>query len=335
MSLAGAQPVKPSERSLGCLFSGTGGRDLGRAWLRLALFLLPIFVLVVPPIYYVDPFGLFAKPSVIQESTRSKYAQQMNQVLWKLPAYGRDPAPNILLGDSQMARLPEQAIMAITGQKYSNLAYGGGTLRESVSTFWFATQKVSLRKVFFGIDFPEYNAYPRDRVTQTEEVLRNPALYFLNSDVLETTEYDIADAAFHHHTYLLPQENKDAFWSSQLQYLTTRYKRDVFPGHLRDELRTIVDFCHSRGISIVFVIPPQHVEAQRRVQELGVEEPYQQFKNDLTSMAPVCDCDIDSDLTRDKNNYVDPFHLTDIAAERLVQDIWSESPKWCVKLGTH
>ena len=77
------------------------------------------------------------------------------------------------------------------------------------------------------------------------------------------------------------------------------------------------------------------MEAQRRVEELGVEGPYQQFKNDLTSMAPVYDCDIDSDLTRDKNNYVDPFHLTNIAAERLVQDIWSESPKWCSKLGTH
>ena len=234
MSLAGAQPVKPSETRCSALFVGRRGTGYRRAWLRLALFLLPIFVLVVPPVYYVDPFGLFARPSVIPESTRSKYAQQVNQVLWKLPAYGRDPAPNILLGDSQMARLSEQAIMAITGEKYSNLAYGGGTLRESISTFWFASQKVSLRKVFFGSKFSGVTTpTPRDRVTQTEEMVRNPALYFLNSDVLETTEYDIADAAFHHHTHLLPQESKDAFWSSQLQYLPHDIRGTFFRAHLK------------------------------------------------------------------------------------------------------
>jgi hypothetical protein len=329
MYLISVQPVKSSKTLPTSLLSGPRGRDLRRTWLRLALFLLPIFVFVVPLVYCVDPFGLFAKPSVIPETTRSKYAQQMNQVLWKLPAYGRDPAPNILLGDSQMARLPDQAISAITGQKYSNLAYGGGTLREAVSTFWFASQKVGLRKVFFGVSFMEYNAYPMNRVTQTEEVVNDPALYFLNTDVLEAAEYDIDDAVFQHPVNLLPQESKDAFWSSQLQYLTTRYKRASSPGNLRDELRKIIDYGHSQGISVVFVIPPQHIEAQRRIQELGIEGQYRQFKSDLESMAPVYDCDIDSPLTREKNNYGDPFHLTDSAAKKLVQDIWSENPRWC------
>jgi hypothetical protein len=304
-----------------------------RIWLRLALFVLPIFALVVPPVYSVDPYGLFAKASVIPEPIRSKYGQQMNQVLWKLPAYIRNPAPNVLLGDSQMSRLPDGAITEITGQRYSNLAYGGGTLRESISTFWFASQKVKLQKVFFGMSFADYNAYPRDRVIQAEEMVRNPALYFLNSDVLETTEYDVADAMFHHHTNLLPQVSKEAFWASQLQYLSTRYKRFASPGTLREDIRRIVEYCSARGISIVFVITPQHVDAQRRVQELGVADQYEQFKKDLASMAPVYDCDIDSEFTRDKDHYSDPFHLTDGAAKMLVEDLWSASPKWCQKHG--
>jgi hypothetical protein len=335
MSRVDAQRVKSPVTPQPSLLSECGGRYLGWIWLRLALFFVPIFVLVVPPVYYVDPFGVFAKPSVIPDPIRSKYAQQVNQVFWKLPAYNRDPVENVLLGDSEMARLPAQVLHTVTSQGYSNLACGGGTLRESVSTFWFASRRVELQKVFFGLSFMEYNPYPLDRVTQAEEIARHPTLYFLNSDVLETTAYDIADAILHVPINLLPQVSKDAFWVSQLEYLSTRYKRKASPQNLKDEIRKIVEYCHARNISIIFVIPPQHIDAQRRVRELGVEDDYQQFKNDLISMAPVYDCDIDSDLTRDKSNYGDPFHLTDRAAVRFTEDIGSGNPKWCRMLGVN
>jgi hypothetical protein len=335
MSRVDAQPVKPSITAQPSLLSGSGGRYIGRIWLRLALFFVPLLVLVVPPVYYVDPFGVFAKPSVIPEPIRSKYAQQVNQVFWKLPAYHRNPAANVLLGDSETARLPVQVLRTVTGQEYSNLAYGGGTLRESVSTFWLASRRVELQKVLFGISFMEYNPYPLDRVIQAEEIARHPALYFLNADVLETTAYDIADAVFHVPTNLLPQASKDAFWVSQLQYLSIRYKRKASLQNLKDEIREIVEYCNAHHISIIFVIPPQHIDAQRRVRELGVEGDYQQFKSDLVSMAPVYDCDIDSDLARDKSNYVDPFHLTERAAARFTEDIGSGKPKWCRTLGSN
>jgi hypothetical protein len=315
--------------------SGSLGRDPGKMWVRLALFFVPIFVLAVIPVYCVDPFDIFAKKSVIPEPIRFRYAQRVNQVLWRLPAYNRAPAANVLLGDSEMARLPVEDLHTLTSQRYFNLAYGGGTLRESVSTFWFASDKIKLQKVFFGISFMEYSPYPLDRVTQAVEITRHPALYFLNSDVLETTSYDIADAIFHHPTDLSPQVSKDAFWASQLQDLATRYKRKISPQSLIVEVRKIVEYCHAHNISIIFVIPPQHVDAQRRVQELGVAEDYQAFKNDVESMASAYDCDIDSDLTRDKSNYLDPFHLTDKAAANFAEDIGSGNPRWCRMLGVN
>jgi hypothetical protein len=329
------QPITSAIAPRQSLLSGPGGRYLGRIWLRLVLFLIPILAFVVLPVYYVDPFGVFAKPSLIPDSIRSQYAQQVNQVLWKLPAYDRNPATNILLGDSEMAELPVQVLQTVTGQQYSNLAYGGGTLRESVSTFWFASRKVKLHKVLFGISFMEYNPYPLDRVRQAEEITRHPALYFPNPDVLETTAYDISDGVFHRPINLLPQVSKDAFWASQLEYLTKRYKRNGPPQNLKDELRRIVEYCHARNISITFVIPPQHIDAQRRVRELGVENDYQQFKSDLESMAAVYDCDLDSDLTRDNTNYADPFHLTRSAAMRFTEDLASGKPKWCRTAGAN
>ena len=307
-----------------------GERKLLRVWLRLFLFFLPTVVLIAPVVYSVDPFARFAKPSIVPDSIRAGYGVQLNQTLWKLPTYNRDPKPNILLGDSETARLPDKLISDMTGERYANLAYGGGTLREAISTFWFASKRTHLRRVFFGLSFMEYNAYPRDRVIQAEEMVRNPALYFLNSDVLEATTYDIADAYFHHHTYLIPQVDRDVFWTSQIKYLEAYYKRETDPGSLRDEMKKIVAYCQAQGISIVFLITPQHMDAQRQIGALGVENRYQQFKNDLRSMAPVYDCDIDTDFTRDKNNYSDPFHLTDSAAKQLVADLWSGNLKWCL-----
>jgi hypothetical protein len=330
-----AQPITSAITPRQSLLSGPGGRYLGHIWLRLALFLVPILVLIVLPVYYVDPFGVFAKPSLIPDPIRSQYAQQVNQVFWKLPAYDRDPAVNILLGDSETAQLPVQVFQTVTGQQYSNLAYGGGTLRESISTFWFASRKVKLQKVFFGISFMEYNPYPLDRVRQAEEITRHRALYFSNPDVLETTAYDISDGVFHRPVNLLPQVSKAAFWTSQLQYLTKRYKRNGPPQNLKDEIRRIVEYCHARNISITFVIPPQHMDAQRRIRELGVENDYQQFKSDLESMAAVYDCDLNSDLTRDKTNYADPFHLTRSAAMRFTEDLASGKPKWCRTAGAN
>jgi hypothetical protein len=328
-----AQPITQAITARQSLLSGPGGRYLGRIWLRLVLFLAPILALVVLPVYYVDPFGVFAKPSVIPDPIRSHYAQQVNQVFWKLPAYDRHPAANILLGDSEMAQLPVQALQTVASQQYSNLAYGGGTLRESVSTFWFASRRVKLQKVLFGISFMEYNPYPLDRVRQAEEITRHPALYFSNPDVLETTAYDISDAVFHRPINLMPQVNKAAFWASQLEYLTKRYKRNGRPQNLKDEIRKIADYCRHSNVSIAFVIPPQHLDAQRRIRDLGVEDEYQQFKNDLISMGAVYDCDINSNLTRDANNYADPFHLTGNAAIDFAEDLGSGNPKWCQVAG--
>jgi hypothetical protein len=329
MSSADSRPAHSPAEPRSSLLLSTGGRYLIRTWVRLVVFFLPIVIFIAPVVYYVDPFGLFAKSSGISEAIRSQYAQRVNQVFWKMPAYARHPLPNLLLGDSQTARLPVQILEQDTGEQYSNLAYGGGTLQESVSTFWFASRRVPLQKVFFGISFMQYNPYPQDRVKQVEEILRDPLLYFMNSDVLETTGYDVADAVLHHHVDLAPQMSKDAFWVSQLQYLTTRYKRKASPQNLTKKIGEIVEYCHRHNASIVFLIPPQHVDAQRRIRELGVEADYRAFKGDLKSMAPVYDCDIDSSLTRDRSNYIDPFHLTYEAAARFAGDVASEHPVWC------
>jgi len=115
----------------GCaLLAGNEGRPLRRMWLRLILFLLPIFVFLGPTIYAVDPYALFQHRSVVPDDVRPSYGLKVNSVLWKLIAYDRRPEPNIMLGDSQMDHLPAAAVSSTTGESYTNLAYSGGSLRE-------------------------------------------------------------------------------------------------------------------------------------------------------------------------------------------------------------
>ncbi|HWE85515.1 MAG TPA: hypothetical protein VG267_11260 [Terracidiphilus sp.] len=334
MSSVEAQTLVPIPGDSLPLIAGAGGRGLRRVWLRLLVFVLPIVLVLAPIVYWVDPFALFPKDSAIPIELRSHYAGPINQDLWKIFAFNRKPAPNIVLGDSQVARLSEEDISSVTGMQYSNLGAGGATLRETISVFWFASRKAQLRHVYFGVNFMGYNADPRDRVPQAEGILKDPVVYCLNSDVLEAGVYDIGEFAFHHHTDLGPQVNREAFWQSQLQYLAARYKRDADPGTLRDKLREVVQYSHEHGIAFTFIIPPEHVDARQRVRQLGVEAQYQQFKDDLAGMAPVLDCDVDSPLTEDKDSFSDPFHLTDSAANRLVSDLWSGHSTYCRSLGS-
>jgi hypothetical protein len=334
MSSVEAQPVTPLKANSQPLLAGSGGRRLRRLWLRLLMFFSPIVLIVAPTIYWIDPFDLFHNNSPLPPDLRYHYAKPINQTLWKVLAFNRDPKPNVLLGDSQVAQLPEGLISSLTGEPYANLGAGGATLREKMDMFWFASRKLSLKHVYFEVNFIGYNAYPTNRVPQAEGIVKVPVLYVLNSDVLEAGAYDIADAVFHHRTNLGTHLDRDAFWRIQLQSLTRQYKRDADPGSLRDQLRAIVKYSREHGIAFVFVIPPQHMDAQRRVPELGVEDQYEQFKNDLAGMATVYDCDIDSSFTRDKNNFSDPFHLEDRAANQLVTDLWSGHPTLCRTLGS-
>lgn len=305
------------------------GRALRQIWLRLIAFLFPIVAVLAPTVYWIDPFDLFHAHSPIPLELRMHYAAPINQALWKVFAYSRQPAPNILLGDSETARLPGLQVSLAAGEPYVNLGAGGGTLRESIDMFWLAARKTQLKHVVFGIDFMSYNADPRDRVPQAEAIARNPVFYFLNFDVLEAGAYQSAAAFLHYPSDIGPEGGREALWQSQLRYLGFRYRRLSSPGDLRHQLVDIVTYCREHGISFKFLIPPQHVDAQHRVQMLGAAEQYRDFKQDLAEIAPVYDCDIDSSFTRNRNNFADPFHMTDDGAREFVSDLWAGHSSFC------
>jgi len=302
-------------------------------WLRFLLFIAPCAGLTVLPVYLIDPYDfLAAKKPVVSEEIKAHYAQSVNDPLWKLPKYDRHPAENILLGDSQMEHLRAEDIAPLTGKQYFNLAYGGGTLRESLSTFWHVSARIRLQSVHFGVSFMAYNANPLDRVTAVEKLERHPVDYLYDPGVLRTVFYDVSTIIPGWQVNIGPRVSPEAFWRAQLDYLRSRYRGIVYPEKLKEELRGVASYCGAHGIELVFVITPQHVDAQRRVNELGVAEEYATFKKDLASLAPTLDYDIPSEITRDHRNYSDPFHLTTEASVKVVRDIWLRAFHWGERL---
>ncbi|HEY1581008.1 MAG TPA: hypothetical protein VGF82_28400, partial [Terracidiphilus sp.] len=225
-------------------------------------------------------------------------------------------------------------IARVTGDPdYFNLAYGGGTLHESIISFWHAESLTRLKTVYFEVSFADYNSNPLNRVDETERLLHHPLQYFDNPDALQASWYDLIAAVFHWQINLRPQMSRDAFWKYQLAYLADRYRDIPYPAAQKVQLTQIAAFCRANHIRFYFVITPQSIDAQRRVDELGVTHEYVRFKSDLASIAPTIDCDIPSEITTNKDNYSDPFHMLDTAGAKIVDDIWTGKFQYCHQMG--
>lgn len=305
------------------------GCSLRAVWLRLVMFLVPALVVVCLPVYLIDPYGLFARHSIVADSVRLENATWVNQALLAIVSFSKSPTPNILLGDSQMAHFDVNDVEAIAHRPFSNLAYGGGTLAESIASFWYASRTVRLESVYFGVSFYSFVDNSRNRVDAAERLVKSPLTSFTNGDVLEATLDDILNRFLHHAVNYGPAVEAATFWRQQLGELARR--RDSFPpsADTLAELAAIENYCATHGIAFVWVIPPQHEDVRRRIAALGMQRQYADFKSTVTALGTTYDCDVSNEITRNAANFQDPFHMTPAAAALVARSIWSGQHDWC------
>ena len=125
---------------------------------KLALFFLP-FVLVGLLVSFIDPYNYFSTPSPYSDEAKKRISFPLNYAMWKMMIYRDNPVPNLLLGDSRMMSVKPEAIQATSGLDYYNFAFGGGSLREAIKTFWFASEQMELERVCFGINLNNYRNF--------------------------------------------------------------------------------------------------------------------------------------------------------------------------------
>ena len=290
---------------------------------RLFIFSLP-FWLYLLLVGIIDPFNYLSSDNFIENELKTEISYKSHYPLWKLNNFKNDPNSNILLGDSRTNSLSTDTIYSATGLKFTNLAYGGGTLREIIATFWEANKQVKLSKVYIGINFNLYNSYNNnDRVLEALSLTNNFFIYGLNRYVFKAT-FNILRAKLFNTKFDLetPDMNKDEFWSYQLDVtINSFYEQYAYPKEYFKELKEIAQYCKKNEIELFFFIPPTHVDLQNKVEEHNLLEEYAQFINDLNLLGKTYRFNNSSQLTQDKANFKDPFHLND----NLLNDVFKET----------
>lgn len=236
----------------------------------------------------------------------------------------KKPVANILLGDSTMMSMRPQKIREVTGEDYFNFAYGGGTLQEAISTFWFATQLVKLRKVYVGINLIHYNdAAYEDRTQSFIRIQQRPATYFFDRTVLQSALYatytDLSDVD---PAIGVPRIDHETGWRETLSSNAKVYRDFSYPTKYRQELMKIAQYCKEHEIEVFFLILPSHVDLQRLANDFKLEGARNQIIRELSAMAPVYDFDYENELTINKDNFKDPVHFTDQVGDLLTYEIW-------------
>ncbi|MFQ8831966.1 MAG: hypothetical protein ACLR7U_03125, partial [Ruthenibacterium lactatiformans] len=110
-------------------------------------------------------------------------ASSEDSVITRVRAYLSAPEDAIILGDSRMAHFDMNAVAEASGRGWSNLAFGGASLNESIDLFYLAAENnPSLNTCYFGVSFYTLRAGDsRNRMEAIGTVVKTRC-YMLNFD---------------------------------------------------------------------------------------------------------------------------------------------------------
>lgn len=298
-------------------------------------FLLFPYGLIFASVIIIDPYEYFSFNLVAQSEQKKKVASRINYVLWKLLHFKKAPHPNVIIGDSRMNVIKTDRLNRIDGKAYYNLSYGGGTLSEICNTFWWVKDLVKLKRVYLGISFNHYNKNNlRNRVSGAVEILEKSHLYVINRDVIRSSyrllSMMLADKAENIEN---PNMSENAFWEHQLNSITSRYYSSyIYPSGMYNQLKEISTYCKNNGIELAIVNMPTHVSLQEKIETYGLEKEYQRFLSDMRQLGTVYDFDYRNQLTENRANFSDPYHIRKDLFNIVHNEIWGNNSKGYAKI---
>ena len=283
-------------------------------------FIIP-FTLYLFIILIINPYN-YRNYKFISANRINEIAESVEPHLYRIISYENNPTKNILLGDSRTNGLAHH----INSSEWSNLAYGGGSLKEIIQTFWWAKDIVALDTVVIGINLNLYNKYnKRFWVEETLALKKNFFSYAFSKYTFNATFITVKSFFSKEKINLhKPSRNKEEFWEFQLDETATKfYKQFDYSQEYYNELNKISSFCKENNINLIFWIPPTHIEFQKRKKDFGLEEYDKKFISDLQSLGELYDFDIDSEITRNKEDYGDPMHFGNDVGLKVYKEIFS------------
>lgn len=294
-------------------------------------FLVP-FLLMALILIYIDPYNIIKREKNEDLlKLKKQISYKKNYALYKLQEYYYNPSDIIVLGDSRANRLSKQSFDSISSEKVTNLAYGGGTIQEIVETFWIINGMHKVKKIYIGLNFNLYNALNVRNSVKTANNLRNSIPSYLFSRYCIESSFLIIKSLIINEDIDIekPPFSKEKFWEHQLNVSGPNfYKNYKYPSIYFNDLYKISEYCRDNKIELVFFIPPTHIDLQNKIKEYQLEKDNEQFKKDLVSLnVPVIDFNFENSMTKNKQNFGDPFHFNDTFEQIIINVISSRNSK--------
>lgn len=139
--------------------------------------------------YLVDPYNLRGVEGSHAEKKSVSYPRSYFH--WKLAEFTHRSASVVFLGDSRMGSFYDANVDRMVStfeDKSFDFSFGGGTLNECISAFWYANEKMALRRVYLGLNFNLLNdAWPANRCEPAIALIKSPFRYYLHPFISQVT----------------------------------------------------------------------------------------------------------------------------------------------------
>jgi hypothetical protein len=297
-------------------------------------FLRDILILIVPLVIWsafvllADPFNYFDLPSLFTRDIKEKNSKNVNEILYNVIQYTRNPGDNLLIGDSRINYWPKNEIEQISGEKYSKLVIPSAKLNEILDLIYLAETKTKLKQVTVGINFTMLNEYAyADRIRNVKEILSNPLKYLFNRNIAQAIYYDLKAYFSGKNVETIPPMSREEWWKF---YVKTKsfewYGKYKYSDKLINELIELDRFAAKNNIRLTFIVVPLNTEFRNKLTEYGLSENEKEFKASLGKLnSKVIDFDYQNEVTDNKDNFVDPIHVNTSIGHLIVNEVWKDS----------
>jgi hypothetical protein len=300
-----------------------------KLFIKKILFFSIIFFIYLTIACWIDPYNIIHKennPRLLE--LKSKISYELNNPLYKLQRYLEQPTDVVLLGDSRTNNLKSSTFEKLTQMKVANLAYAGGTLPEIIDTFWYVAKIHNIKQIYIGISLDQFDENnSMNRVKEAIKLIESPISYLFSRYCFKSLfliiKFSITGEIIN---IGRPRLNKEEFWKYQLESTATNaYRSFKYPTSYQNSLTEIARYCNDKNITLVFFVPPTHIDLQQKIKEFNLVAEEKLFKTFLQNLGNTHDFDFPNEITRCYNNFLDPFHSNDSINNIVIKGIVTNS----------
>lgn len=300
--------------------------------IRCLLFSIPLWI-YAGFIALIDPFNYFNSTTVINLKDKKEISEALDIRYWRIINYNHKQSKNIILGDSR-ANFPIDYFEQQTGKEFYNFAVFAVTIDEISDAFWYVAKQTKLESAYIGISFNHFNKYNNKNLLTGKIQKNNPTSYILESANFEGA-YTIIASRIKGEIIKKgkPNMSREQFWQSQLKEEAKKYySLYKYPDNYFEKLKKIADYCQKNNIKLIFFSPPTHTDLQNTINQYNLQKEFERFKQDMKKLGTWVDFDYPNELTKNADNFDDPFHLkTSMRYKVITDDLLNEQGKYSVR----